>query len=266
MTLPWTSCRIENAAAHVVGGGGFSPTSTESSNFLARTSGLNNTHKTRYDALISGLVTDGDYTKLDVLYVWATDTTTNALLNLAPNASYNGTVVGTPTSFTADVGYTGDGSTFAIDSHFNPNTASSPQYTQNSASLGAYVLTNVTSGGSIISVVGAQVGAADAGFGPFYFGTALYKVNEYTTKSPSTSTSQGQWIATRTAASGAGSTSVYLNGNTTAFDTDTVASTGVPNTNFYFFSSNNGAVSNASAAQMSAGFIGSGLSSPRWLA
>src|SRR5258706_278504 len=58
-------------------GGGFSPSCTESSNFLARATGITLTaDKTNYDTLICGVVTDGLCCAatggvLDGLYIWA---------------------------------------------------------------------------------------------------------------------------------------------------------------------------------------------------
>src|SRR5229473_5562637 len=59
-------------------GGGCSQATT----FLARTSGLSGTETTAYTNLICGLVTDGVYPSLDALYIFATNTTTTANLNL----------------------------------------------------------------------------------------------------------------------------------------------------------------------------------------
>lgn len=246
---------VFQSRAAIDGGGGFTPSCTESTNFLARTSGLDTTHKTNYDNLICGLVTDGDYTKLDVLYVWATDTTTNALLDLTPNAR-NGTVIGTPASFTANVGYTGDGSTFAIDSGFNPFSASTPQYTLDSASVGVYVQSNFTSGFHGIWNAGAEnVGIMH--FTTYFFDTAQYVINGTIPKIGVTSTtSLGQWILTRTAST---TVAFYRNGSTTPFDTDTDVSSSVPRTSIYFFDANGNSA--AISAQMSGGFIGGGLTS-----
>jgi hypothetical protein len=103
--------------------------------FLARTSGLDATHVNAYTALIDGLVADGIWSKLDMLHIYATQNTATAQLNLV-SASYPATLNGSPV-FTADRGYTGtDGSTTKyISTGFNPTTAPSPKYTQNSAHI-----------------------------------------------------------------------------------------------------------------------------------
>src|SRR2546423_12896093 len=106
------------------------PTSSHSAaynNFIARTSGLDATHLTAYAALLDGLTTDGFFdgagnsTLLDALYIYATVNRTTALLNLVKNAFScieNGTV-----SFSADRGYTGDGSSFYLNTQFVPSSA-----------------------------------------------------------------------------------------------------------------------------------------------
>lgn len=234
---------------------GFTPTSTESGNFLTRATTItSNTDKTRYDALISGVVTDGDFSTLDALYIWAAPDRTAAVLNLIQNA-YNATENGT-VSFSAYHGYTGDKSTFFLDTGFQPNTASSPQYTLNSSSLGVYIQSNFTS-----SFDGFVVGASNVGQAAifdFNGGNAQYFVNG-SGKNAATATSQGLWVATRTASN---AVALYRNGSTTAFDTDTNASDFVPHRTIYFFGENDsGSLSLPSQAQMSAGFIGGGLSS-----
>src|SRR5258706_5828950 len=80
----------------------------ESTAFFARTSGLDAAHIAAYNTFICGLVTDGLFSKFDVLHIYATQDSTTALLNLV-STSYNGTAVGSPT-FTADRGFTGTGS------------------------------------------------------------------------------------------------------------------------------------------------------------
>lgn len=135
-------------------GGGCSPGS-EATAFLARTSGLNGTHTDAYCVLINGLVTDGIFAKQDAIYIFATDTSGNALLSLV-SATYNGTATGAPT-FTADAGYTGASGKY-IDTNFNATTAGTPLFTRNSASAWAWSNTSAQSAGPAFGVVtGASV-------------------------------------------------------------------------------------------------------------
>jgi len=141
--------------------GGFVGSCTESTNAVARTSGLNSTYQSAYDALICGLVYDGTWAKFDAFYIYATSSSSNALINLVQNA-YNGTVNGSPT-FTAAQGYTGiDASTTDyIDTGFNPTTASSPQFTQNSAHVGVWENTSSGGAGGVAgTVIGSYLGTA----------------------------------------------------------------------------------------------------------
>ncbi len=130
------------------GGGG-----AEATAFLARTTGLDATHTNAYIDLIDGLVADSIWSKLDILYIFATQDGTTALLNLV-GTSYPAISNGSPT-FTADLGFTGvnlSGSVW-INTAFNPSTASSPQYTQNSAHISAWTSSSSNSDEKIMGVV-----------------------------------------------------------------------------------------------------------------
>src|SRR5258706_1819329 len=127
--------------------GGFAGSCTQSTAFINRalvvTPGLDATHKTAYDTLICGLVTDGVFSKFDALYIYATQTNGVALLSLV-SASYNQTSHGSPT-FTVDRGFTGvaASTTVYLDTGFIPSTAPSPQFTQNSAHVSVWSVINV---------------------------------------------------------------------------------------------------------------------------
>jgi hypothetical protein len=110
--------------------------------FIARTSGLNTLHKDAYRALICGLVSDGIWTKLEVLHVYATSDSATALLNLK-SSSYNGTLHGSPT-FTTDRGFTGvsGSSTVFIDTGFSPMAGG---YATDSAHMSLWSVQNVGS-------------------------------------------------------------------------------------------------------------------------
>jgi hypothetical protein len=108
--------------------GGVSCSSSEGNAFLARLTGSpDNTHLTAYCTLIDGLVTDGVWTKLDALYMFAADTSANGLLNLV-SGSTNAT--NSSTTFTADAGFQGSGTNQYVNTTVNPATTT--QFTQNS--------------------------------------------------------------------------------------------------------------------------------------
>jgi hypothetical protein len=113
----------------------------EATNFLARAGGT--THDTDYTNLICGLVTDGVWSSFDGLWIFATDTLAHALLSLV-SATYNATASGTPT-FTADQGYSSSANTDFVNLTFNPSTATTPNFVQNTASFGFWGYDNVAS-------------------------------------------------------------------------------------------------------------------------
>lgn len=122
-------------------------TSAEAQQFLDRATGMDATHNTAFTTLIDSLVTNGIWAKLDALYIFATDTSAHALLNVK-STSFVPTLVNAPT-FTADRGFTGNGTSSYVDSNFNPTT-SGGQFTQNSACFGAWSLTTATAAGSVV--------------------------------------------------------------------------------------------------------------------
>ena len=114
----------------------FTASCTQSSNFIARTSGFSVAQKYQYDAAICALVTSGTFAKLAALYVFDAPSQTAALLNIIKN-SYNATLTGT-VYFGAGAGFTSDGSTGYIVTNFVPSTASD-QYALGSNSMGAVI-------------------------------------------------------------------------------------------------------------------------------
>jgi hypothetical protein len=218
--------------------------------FLARATGANAAHQTNYTNLICGLVTDGTFAKLDVLYVFVTNSTTNAVLNLIQN-SFNGTVTGTLT-FTADTGWTGDGSTGFINSGFNASTAGG-NYSQNAASLGVCDLTSGTTQSNVNRPIGINDNQSFIiPLAQFAGGSATYGVNSTAPPTPANANTQGLWIATRTSSS---AISLYKNG--TSFDSSSDTSVALANRNFYVFATNNaGTANDFTADQLGAALFG----------
>lgn len=232
------------------GGGGFTASCTESSNFIARTSGLDNTHKTRYDTLICGLVTDSVFTLLDGLWVFATDTESNAQLNLI-SSSFNLTKTGSPT-FTANTGYTGDASAAFLDTGLNPSVV---QASQNSSSVGAYVLNSRATGQAWTDVGVIDLGASSATevFLNFTGNLLFAVVNDGMYNSISNSQAQGSWILTRTTST---LVTVYRNGS--SFGTSTATSVSRPNGTVYVLGRHNTSVGldQPTGDQLSMAFVG----------
>lgn len=191
-----------------IGGAAPNPPCSQSTAFLARTSGLSATEINAYNGLICAMVADGTWANLDYFYWFATNNTTTAALNLVSTSFSPGTV--TPTlTFSADHGWTGDAVGGFFSTGYNPSTAPTPHCILNSCSLGVYVLNNRTATQGYI-----DIGVASADFSSFSYVSPLAAANTYEvngfTQPPTTSTqAQGAWISTRT---GASATASYQNG------------------------------------------------------
>lgn len=232
---------------------GFTPTSAQSAAFLARATGITTTiDKTNYDTMITGLVNDGVWTKLDALYIFAAPDSTTALLNLV-QTSFGGTTHGT-VNFSAKHGFIGDGSTFYIDSGFNQGTAPSPQFTLNSASFGVYNLTsNTTENNQVIG--NGHISQAILNFQP-NFGSASASINGGATASIGTGNSQGFWQGTRTSSS---SVSLSHNGGTFTTNASTSFSIDVDQTMLVYTSQTNAGPNAPTTDTFSSAFIGGAL-------
>lgn len=198
-------------AAPPSGGG---PTCGALTTFLARTSGTSANEQSAYGYIICNGTTHGWYSKCDAVYWFATNTTTSANLNLV-SSSFGLTSHGTLT-FTADHGYTGDGSTGYLDTGITPS-AGGLNFAQNSASIGVYLLNNRTS-----NAVGVDIGAAGAGVNanfiqPLDGGNFTYEVNGATFPNFTNTSTKGDWLVTRT---GSGAVAAYLNGSSKGTPTD----------------------------------------------
>jgi hypothetical protein len=226
---------------------------TQATSFLARTSGLNGAHTIAYTTLICGLVTDGVWTKLDFLHVYGTQDATNALLNLV-SSSFSATLVNVP-SFTADQGFTGDGSTSYINTGFNPSTAGG-NYTQNNASFGMYDRTSTV----IVTnspLMGTYDGTNVSAYYPNGGDNFLYaRINSgFDGGAGASINHQGFFMLSRT---GATAVAVFKNGSS-LYSTAT-SSTGLPNNSFFTLAANfSGTPTTPLADQVAADFAGGGL-------
>ena len=234
------------------------PFGLQATAFLNRTSGLDALHANAYNALINGLVSDGVWSKLDVLYIFATQNTTTALLNLI-SSSFTGTANGSP-SFTTDRGYTGvdASSTVFINTGFNPTTAPSPNYVTNSCHISAWADTAVTAGSSGGAFIGHSGAAGNTSniYGRFSDGNAYFRINDLTPAGGFTSASSlGHWLACRT---GASASIGYKNGASFATLNQTAGT--LSNNNIFVLAYNlNGTASTGSACQLTMASMGGGL-------
>jgi len=197
------------------------------------------------------LKTAGVWAKMDALYILAAHDSQAACRNWIAN-SYNLTPNNSPT-FTTDRGYTGNGSNATLSTGFIPSSASSPKYVQNSATLGAWTLSNLTalneyvigSSTSVVAGFNPRSSSANAPRGVVNYSVSLSNWNSNTT-------SVGLGTITRTA----GNLTTYYQG-TTAKGTSAQAPNGVPAVEIILLGCN----STASNHQIAVGFIGSGFTS-----
>lgn len=238
-----------------IGPGGFGvPSGTgcsQSATFLARTSGLSGTQITAYQNLICGMVTDGTWTLMDGLWMFATNTTTTANLNLV-STSFTLTPNGTET-FTANNGYTGDASSGYFDTGINPGAAIN--YTQNSGSLGSCILNSRTTPQTWASIGNSDFTKYSYIYPYWTGGLIAYEINSHTFPSFAASNSQGSLIASRTSSS---VLTLYKNGSSIATPVDT--SIGVSFVDMFIGAYNlGGTAADYSGDLIASAFISSGV-------
>jgi hypothetical protein len=195
------------------------------------------------------------WAKLDALWVHAAHDAQAGRLNWL-TGSYDCLPINNPT-FTVDRGYMGDGSSSYLDTGFNPTTAVTPHYAQDSGSHGVRSNTDNIGTGSL---AGFYDSANNRGttINPKVDNTnqqAVYRLNQGSTATSSTvaasPTSVGMFVANRI---GATDIRGYRNGVKIA--TGATASTVLANGNMRLGSIN---ASSFRACQFSMGFIAGGL-------
>jgi hypothetical protein len=206
------------------------PSCTQAANFLARTSFLNGAESGAYTALICGLVSDGIITGtmngansgsgacgsiLDALYILATNNTTTAALNLC-GTSYS-LITNGATTFVPDTGISGNGTTGFLNTQFVPQSVTAPNFTVNSASIGAYDRTSSTVVSSTATIIGIS-STSQSYIQPLTTAALMASDINTTTfpgQAPNTNR-QGAWATSRTSNS---TISIYKNGSSTPLAT-----------------------------------------------
>ena len=140
----------------IIGGGGSSGGfDTDYQAVLDRSTALGYTapsasQQTLQNTLVEDLKTAGVWDKLDVFYVFATDGDSDfATLNWKAPSSHQVTKVNSPT-FTADSGFTGDGTSAYLNTSFRPLTNGN-NYQANNASIGVYYNSSLSSNNLYLS-------------------------------------------------------------------------------------------------------------------
>lgn len=211
-------------------------------------------HQEYYNALLCGFVVDGSLAKLVAFYTLATDVASNALTNLI-SSSFPLTAVNSPT-FTANAGYLGNGTNSHLTSTFNPSTAGSI-YTLNSGMWMFYPTLSRTNG-SFYGEIGSTDNTNTSGIFMAANTSPAVAFNSpaagwFPTNHPGDV--KALWMVSRTASN---LTTMYKNG--ASFDSQTVASTAMPNQAFWILDVNNGSTTDdPSADQIGYAAWGSGF-------
>jgi hypothetical protein len=231
----------------------------QASAFLTRANavaGIDATHTIAYNNLICGLVEDGTFSKLDALYVLATQSDGGSpgdgigKLNLIKD-SFN--LVGQGTyAFAPDKGVACDGVSGFYDTQFNLAT-SGMAFSRDSASLGVYDRTSTTGDGAVF---GAFDGTTETALYLSSGGGLYSRINSGQDGAVAANTNaQGFWIGMRTSPN---AVSVYRNGAEIA--SSTTSSNGVPPLSIYLCAANlNGTADLFVPDEVAAFFIGGAL-------
>jgi hypothetical protein len=246
---------LSRSADRIIRAGYISP---QAASFLARTSGLSDVERRAYIQMINGMVTDGVWSKLDALYIFATKDTTTAKTNLvSSNFTLTATTGATPPTFAADRGYTGQASQ-GLDTNLALDGAGL-NYSLNSGSIGVYCLNNRVSNATTYAI-GCDTASSGTQISLLQGGTTFLDINDLVFPSTANTGTQGLWHGSRTAASGAGCLVLYKNG--AVFGSYSSASAaGVPAAlNVYIFGRNHlGSMAGQSTDELSAAWIGGGF-------
>ena len=240
-------------------GGGGGGHSAEALAYLARTvGGDEGGNGANIATLIDGLVSDGVWAKLDALYVLAQQNQTDAMLNLV-GTSYgltSGLLRPGPRAltFAPYVGFSGFVS--GLDTGFNPTTAPSPHYVQNSASYGVWVYAFAAGNSFPIGAIYPNTVMYDNLGGTFYVSVNGLGV---ATGIPSTIT-KGLLAGDRASAT---AVVPYQSGVAGASDVQTSAAI---SNNSFLIGYAHGGVGNPSTNTLSAAFIGASLGAAGQLA
>ncbi len=196
---------------------------------------------------------DGNWQLLDRFWLFAQDNQTNARKCIRNPTSTDVTEINSIT-WTAFLGYTGNGTTMSINSNFTPST-NGVNYTLNNASFGLYNRTEGALASYEIGVNGLALINYAAINVRWTDNKNYWIINNNTTFANITvSTSIGLHQVNRTASN---ATNVNLNG--AQVGTGSVASSSLSALPFYLFARNdNGSISGQSTRNISLAFIGSG--------
>lgn len=191
---------------------------------------------------------------LDACWLYASENAQQAMVDIVGLTSH--TLHGSPT-FTANRGYTGDGSAAYIDTGFNP-TSRGVNYTANNACFGFYLRTEESRtaaayyyAGTDNNTAGADAVRLSAGGVQHNFGINITGIGKFIGFDSGPVT--GRYHIERTTSS---LCAVYRNG--ISVGTNTQTPTALPNANFFTLCSNNnsGTAQNLTNAQLGCFYVG----------
>lgn len=201
------------------------------------------------DEFIRGCVLDGNWAELDALWFMAAHDQQAGTLNWKSPATFALQEISS-IAWTADEGYTGDGSADYLETNFNPST-NGVKYTLNSNSMGVYLRSNINEG---TVAIGHAVPTSSAYVIPRSSGLFVGRDNCNTSISVATSDCRGLNTIRRTASN---AQATYRNGK--SIGTSTAASVSIPNNTVQILCyNNNGTPALFSTNQASCAFLSSG--------
>lgn len=214
------------------------------------------------NTLIRSLILNGNWSNLDRLWIFATPAgcQSNAHISVVNPTSTPITEVNSP-SWTANKGYTGNGTNSYLNSNFNAHTQG-VKFTLNNNSYGVYSVSNATP-----TTNQYQFGAGDATSNYNLIQTGFESAGQYTTfvynntagnavSSPSTSTQPLALVSTSRISST--NIAIYNRGSATTSGAAQTSSV-IPNLNSYILGVNlNGTLGVPSVEQVALVFVGGG--------
>lgn len=191
--------------------------------------------KNAVNTYVRALKTAGIWTQLDRLWLHATPNQQNARISIVNPTSTPITEVNAPT-WTASMGYTGNGATMYLNTNFNLLT-NGVNYTQNNALIGFYSRTNAA---NALTIIGSDDAVNYSVFYPCFAGTSYFYLNNAAAGVGALQArSDGFFNSIRTIAA---RHDYYRNG--VSFGSDLIVSTGAPNATLYALCRNQAGIAN----------------------
>jgi len=174
--------------------------------------------------MVESLIAGGYWARMDVLYIFASNTSANALLNWKNPSTYTATInqLGIRMSFTAYQGFTELNNYGEIIVPFNPST-NGINYTLNSASFGIYFRISQNANNTY-GIYSPNDATNMLQFEPYSYSNLHTRINSTSELSLTATNWQGMFVGSRTSST---AVAVYKNG--ASHGSGTLNSTALPN-------------------------------------